>query len=84
MSSEQTIRLITETRAGNKIKVPATIKYEGGRIWFVKSPFALKDEIKAMSGSLNSWVRAVKLAWHSQFSMSRDVRHIYNIIYTKL
>ena len=37
-----------------------------------------------VSGSLNSWVRAVKLACHSQFSMSRDVRHIYNIIYTQL
>lgn len=51
MADEHVIKLITETSAGRKIKVPATIKYEGNRIWFVKSPFALKDEIKAMKGS---------------------------------
>lgn len=44
-------KLITETKRGSLIKVPATLKYDGGRIWFVKSPFSLKDEIKAMKGA---------------------------------
>lgn len=45
------IKLITETRAGTLVKVPATVEYKDGRIYFLKSPFALKDEIKAMRGS---------------------------------
>lgn len=49
--SEHVIKLVTKTSSGRKIKVPATIKYESNRIWFVKSPFALKDEIKAMKGA---------------------------------
>lgn len=51
MPDEHIIKLITTTQAGRRIKVPATVKYEANRIWFVKSPFALKDEIKAMKGS---------------------------------
>ena len=47
----QDIKLITETAKGTLIKVPAAIEYDKGRIWFHKSPFALKDEIKAMRGS---------------------------------
>jgi SNF2 family DNA or RNA helicase len=47
----ENIKLITETKKGTLIKVPATIKREDGRIYFIKSPFALKDEIKAMKGS---------------------------------
>ena len=43
-----TIKLVTVTKAGRKIRSPVTIRYEGNRIWFVKSPFSLKDEIKAM------------------------------------
>jgi hypothetical protein len=31
--------------------MPVTIGYEDGRIYFLKSPFALKDEIRAMQGS---------------------------------
>lgn len=45
------IKLITTTAAGNRVRVPATVEYTGGRIRFLKSPFALKDEIKAMAGS---------------------------------
>ena len=33
------------------ILVSATFEYKDGRIWFVKSPYSLKDEIKAMRGS---------------------------------
>jgi len=52
MSEEpRTIHLVTETSSGKAIKVPATIKVAKGRIEFIQSPFALKDEIKAMSGS---------------------------------
>lgn len=45
------IKLITETKKGTLIKVPAKIKRENNRIYFVQSPFALKDEIKSMKGS---------------------------------
>lgn len=51
MSDKKTIHLITETSSGKAIKVPATIKVVKGRIEFLQSPFALKDEIKAMKGS---------------------------------
>jgi SNF2 family DNA or RNA helicase len=45
------IQMIVSTNSGNKIKVPATVRYDKNRIWFVKSPFALKDEIKAMKAA---------------------------------
>jgi len=45
------IKLITETKKGTLLKVPATIERDGSRIYFLKSPFALKGEIKAMRGS---------------------------------
>jgi len=51
MSDVREIKLIKETAKGGKIKVPAQIQVENGRIEFVKSPFALKDEIKAMKGA---------------------------------
>jgi len=51
MSDPKEIRLITQTTKGKLIKVPATISVDKGRIEFLKSPYALKDEIKAMKGS---------------------------------
>jgi SNF2 family DNA or RNA helicase len=45
------IKLLKETSKGRLVKVPATIERDGDRIYFLKSPFALKDEIKAMKGS---------------------------------
>jgi len=44
------IKLITTTKHG-RVRVPAKIQTIGGRIEFLKSPFALKDEIKAMKGA---------------------------------
>jgi len=43
MSEPQTIYLITETKSGKLIKVPATIQVVKKRIEFLRSPFALKD-----------------------------------------
>lgn len=51
MSEPQTIHLISETSSGKLIKLPTTIQVVKGRIEFIQSPFALKDEIKAMKGS---------------------------------
>jgi SNF2 family DNA or RNA helicase len=51
MSELVETKLIYETEQGSLVKAPVTLKYEDGRIWFVKSPFGLKDEIKAMGGS---------------------------------
>ena len=42
-------KLIVETSSGSLIKAPAKIEFHDGRILFLKSPFALKDEIKAMA-----------------------------------
>ena len=39
------------TTSVTPILVSATFEYKDGRIWFVKSPYSLKDEIKAMRGS---------------------------------
>lgn len=45
------IQLIKTTQKGRRVKVRAKIERKDGRIWFRSSPFALKDEIKAMKGS---------------------------------
>lgn len=50
MSVEQ-VKMTVRTAGGTLIRVPATLEYKDGRIFFIKSPFALKDEIKAMQGS---------------------------------
>ena len=50
MSVVQT-KLRTKTSSGTPILISATLEYKDGRIWFVKSPYSLKDEIKAMRGS---------------------------------
>jgi hypothetical protein len=45
-------KLICETASGSRIKAPAVLEFtDDGKIVFVKSPFALKDEIKAMKGA---------------------------------
>jgi SNF2 family DNA or RNA helicase len=45
-------KLITETASGSRIKSPAVIEFtDDGKIVFIKSPFALKDEIKSMAGA---------------------------------
>lgn len=51
MSEIHDLKLETETSQGTRIRVPVSIQYADDRIWFVKSPFALKEEIKAMKGS---------------------------------
>ena len=50
MSIEQ-ISLIITRPSGRRDLVPATIERKDGRILFLKSPFSLKDEIKAMKGA---------------------------------
>ena len=44
-------KLRTKTSSGTPILISATLEYKDGRIWFLKSPYSLKDEIKAMRGS---------------------------------
>jgi len=60
-------KFITETAKGTLIKVPVTFRYADGRIEFVKSPFALKNEIKAMAGS----------RWHGY--IEGDKRKIWSV-----
>ena len=50
MSIIQT-KLRTVTSSGTANLVSATLEYKDGRILFLKSPYSLKDEIKAMRGS---------------------------------
>ncbi len=45
------IKLVTETKSGGRIKVPSRLCVTNTRIEFLKSPFALKDEIKVMRGA---------------------------------
>ena len=51
MSTIEEVKLTTRTSGGKLIRSAATLEYKDGRIWFLKSPFALKDEIRAMHGS---------------------------------
>lgn len=54
MATEESIvdiKLTTRTSSGTLIRSPAKIEYKDGRIFFLKSPFSLKDEIKAMKNS---------------------------------
>ena len=51
MSETVQTKLIYTTEKGSDVKAPVTLEYKDGRIWFVKSPFGLKDEIKCMAGS---------------------------------
>ena len=51
MPELKTISLEYLTPGGIKRRSPALIEIKENRIWFVNSPFALKDEIKAMKGS---------------------------------
>lgn len=44
-------KLIHRTSKGTLLRSAATMEFADGRIWFRKSPFALKDEIKDMAGS---------------------------------
>ncbi len=45
------VKLTTRTAKGTLVRSSATIQYAEGRIFFIKSPFSLKDEIKAMKAS---------------------------------
>ncbi len=51
MSDLVETKLIYRSESGTLLKAPVTLEYKDGRIWFVKSPFGLKDEIKSMAGS---------------------------------
>ena len=53
--------------AKRSYKMPVTLNYTGGRIEFVKSPFALKDDIKSMQGS----------KWHGY--LDGDKRKIWSV-----
>ena len=44
-------KLISRTKKGTLVRSAARLEYRDGRIWFLNSPFALKDEIKAMQGA---------------------------------
>ena len=51
MNNIKEVKLTTRTSSGKLIRSAATLEYKDGRIWFLKSPFSLKEEIKAMRGS---------------------------------
>lgn len=64
----ENIRLIKETKKGTRLWVPVTIQREDGRIYFVDSPYELKDEIKSMAGS----------KWHGH--IPEDGRKIWSVL----
>ena len=61
------LKLIISTKKGTRIRVPVTIDREDARIYFLKSPFELKNEIKAMQGS----------KWHGH--LPDDGRKIWSV-----
>jgi len=61
-------KLTTRTSSGKLIRSAATLEYKDGRIWFLKSPFSLKEEIKAMRGS----------RWHGR-DEDEDGRKIWSV-----
>jgi SNF2 family DNA or RNA helicase len=63
----EVLKLVTRTTAGKLVKVPTIIERKDDRIYFLKSPFALKNEIKAMKGSI----------WHGK--KKDDGRQIWSI-----
>ena len=63
----ENIRLITKTKKGTRLWNPVTIERKDGRIYFLKSPFSLKGEIKAMKGS----------KWHGH--IEGDGRKIWSV-----
>ena len=84
-------KLRATTSSGTPILVSATLEYKDGRIYFLKSPYSLKDEIKAMRGS--RWhgydeespqkIWSVEDCQRNRFQLSfnfvscRQVAHIY-------
>jgi len=61
------VKLIVQRKNG-KYRYPAKLHREDGRIYFMKSPFELKDEIKAMKGS----------RWHGH--IPDDGRKIWSVL----
>lgn len=50
-NGQHRVKLITTTKRGTQLAHPATITVDQAKIEFTDSPFALKNEIKAMAGS---------------------------------
>jgi SNF2 family DNA or RNA helicase len=51
MDDIREVKLIHRTAGGTLVRSATTLRFADGRIEFLKSPFALKDEIKAMAGA---------------------------------
>jgi SNF2 family DNA or RNA helicase len=51
MDDIREVKLIHRSAGGSLVRSDATLRYVNSRIEFLKSPFALRDEIKAMRGS---------------------------------
>ena len=51
MSNIVDCKLKYQSSSGKRLKAPARLEYKEGRIIFRKSPFGMKDEIKAMAGA---------------------------------
>jgi len=61
------LKLMKQTKKGTWVRSPAMIERADGRILFLKSEFAIKDEIKAMQGS----------KWHGH--IDGDGRRIWSV-----
>lgn len=67
MSQIVDVKLTHRTSSGTLLRSPATLQFVDGRIFFLKSPFSLKDEIKVMAGS----------KWHGY--IDGDKRKIWSV-----
>lgn len=73
----QNIKLIIATKKGTLLRVPAAIERVDGRILFIESPFALKDEIKAMKGA--KWHGFIEGDKRKIWSVSDCVRNNFQL-----
>ena len=73
------IKLEYETASGTRLRSPAKIRIEDGRIMFVKSPFALKDEIRAMAGS--RWHGYIEGDKRKMWSVKDCMRNHFQLAY---
>jgi SNF2 family DNA or RNA helicase len=73
----ENIELITETKMGTRLRNPVTIERVDGRINFVKSPFPLKNEIKAMQGS--KWHQYIDGDNRKMWSVADSVRNNFQL-----
>jgi len=75
------VKFIMPTKKGNLRKYDVKLEYDGNRIIFRKSPFAMKDEIKAMEGA--TWHGFKDDGFGKVWSVKNSPRNKFQMDYLK-